>query len=301
MRTPSIVRAAGRVKWRGWLRVGPGSHEQKEAGSVWLDLLKALVWPVLVTVVIVLFFEPLKDISVLLPAKLKESTKFSVGSFSFEVAERVGRKGDLRGAAGVRSLSKDAVTLLLNTPGTHRWASTNDDVPTELGLAHFDTVKELVEAGLLRVYRSRRNGEYEMLSEATIQQVLAAGGSDAPEVAFEELTKRGHSGLVGELMRAKSQEILVWLMRFKWKQAPERDRPELLIDQGVSPDERSRILEVHYELSPSGRHVYDAMVAVVAEQMSAPVASANAPTTVPSAAPSHSGLQLSPTPPGSAD
>jgi hypothetical protein len=256
------------------------------SAKTWLELLNTLVWPLLVTSVVLLFFEPLKSIATLLPDKLRESKKISVGSLSFEVEEKIAEKGDLRAAAGVRNLTKEAIALLLNSPGVSRWVSTSDDRPEELSLSRLKPVTELVNAGFLRVYYSRRNYNSVDLSNADIQKVLAAGASDQPESAFEELNKRGYSGIVSELIRATSKDTIAWLLGFTWKKPSDNDDRDLIIDQHLTDAARARILSVDYELSPSGRHLYDAMVSVVSEQMSASEAgSAKGPTATASAHP----------------
>jgi hypothetical protein len=253
-------------------KIGTKRPSQGKPIADWaLDAAKTLVWPILVTTVFVMFRDSIADAVRLLPEKLRESNKISVGSLSFEIQERAARQGNARAAVGLRNLSKSAITLLLRSEGITRHASTNDDKPDEITLWNTEPLSELIEAGFIHMYRSKRHREFKDLTSATFAELLAEGAGDNSDVALAELDKRGQSAIASELIRAKSKDLLGWLMSFGWKN--EKDG-QLSPARQLTSAERTEILELTYTLSPSGRALYEAMISVVSERLSQPESSA---------------------------
>lgn len=239
--------------------------ESMNTAQLLLEAVKVLIWPLILVGVFFAFRDPLTATIQLIPEKLRESKKVSVGSLSFEIEERAARQGDARAVAGLRHLSEEAISLLLRSSGQTRLLSTNDENPGYLGLWKVDPISELVDAGLLHLFRSKKPRVYRDLSKVNFAELLAESNRDNPEPAIQELDKRGQKTIATELVRANSKDQLAWLLAFKWKKG---EGEHQVLDQTVSADQRAALLELSYSLSPSGRALYEAMISVVSERLS---------------------------------
>jgi hypothetical protein len=77
------------------------------------DFLKAAAWPLIVLLAYVEFRGPLHQAVAVLPQKLSESQKVSVGSLSFEIERRATAIGDPELGSLIGGLSSSAIELML--------------------------------------------------------------------------------------------------------------------------------------------------------------------------------------------
>jgi hypothetical protein len=77
------------------------------------DLLKAVLWPVIVLVVFLTYKEELNKIFQMIPEKLENSSKISVGSLSFEIEKTARRAGNAELGGIIHNLSEDGIRQLL--------------------------------------------------------------------------------------------------------------------------------------------------------------------------------------------
>lgn len=83
-----------------------------------VTLVKALAWPILILFLFVVLRVPLTQTIELLPQKFSESTKFSVGSLSFEIQQSAKATGNPELANLIGGLSPKAVETLLKVGKT---------------------------------------------------------------------------------------------------------------------------------------------------------------------------------------
>jgi hypothetical protein len=78
-----------------------------------IELLKALAWPALALYVLVVYRDLLRRILLMLPAKLEQTSKVSVGSLVFEMQTTLTNIGDPALAKELPNLSRAAYQQLL--------------------------------------------------------------------------------------------------------------------------------------------------------------------------------------------
>lgn len=242
-----------------------GEPEQGIKFSQLLELVKVLIWPLLIIGFFSLFYSPLSASIRLLPEKLRESKKISIGSLSLEIQEVVVQKGDSRAAASLRKLPQPAIQLLLNTGHMpSRLVTTNDKDVNEMVILNLEAISALVDAGLLHIYKDQES-EYKDYSLYTLQSLLKEITGPNDDEVLDELMRRGYNGIVTEVIRAKSKVALEQVVGLNWK---EKDVGMHQLMKIATAKEREELLNINFELSPSGCALYDAMVTVVSERIS---------------------------------
>jgi hypothetical protein len=81
-----------------------------------VDLTRAIAWPVLVLAAVVTFREPVRDVLNVLPQKLSEAGRLSVGSFALEVQAQTRAQGNPELATILTGLSREAIQRLMSVP-----------------------------------------------------------------------------------------------------------------------------------------------------------------------------------------
>ena len=119
--------------------------------SITLDALRVLIWPIIFALVYAINYQSFSKAITLLPTKIAESTKISIGNLVIEQVEKVARsekKEEL--LLGVRQLSPQAISTLLQT---NRYANSSliASSPNYLIIPDhdLDTMEELIKMGQL--------------------------------------------------------------------------------------------------------------------------------------------------------
>ena len=127
-----------------------------EAMTLVLEFAKALVWPVFITVMIIVYRKPVRAVLQNLIDKFSQASKVTIGSLSLEIQQRVRQAGNPQLARAVGELSPGAIAELLRTPRGGRMilVSTREEKGAmDLGLPsteHLAVLQELESQGLLR-------------------------------------------------------------------------------------------------------------------------------------------------------
>jgi hypothetical protein len=247
-----------------------GQFQQRTSfdARIAVDAIKALVWPILLLSLVLVYREPISAVARLLPQKVRDSSRISVGSLSLEIAELAAKRGDNRAGVLLRDLSKESIEILLRSDRPTRIASTIANDPDYVGVWNLQAIWDLADAGLVQVYRARSETKNMNLSKATLAELLTIGAGDDDSAALDELQKRGQTAIAYELIREKSKELLNWLLAFRWEVETEVTTERRLLTRRASSDVRAKILELNYRLSPAGKIVYGAMVSVISERLS---------------------------------
>jgi hypothetical protein len=148
---------------------GPATHgefaKNVEAIAV---LFKALLWPALAMAAFIEFYQPIREAVSVIPKKMSESQKLSVGGLSIEIEKRATAVGDPELGALIGDLSPKAIELLLKVGRNSVSVATSSSdskgmyyyLPGEdefLAIAELER-KSLLELGLpLATYRSEMN------------------------------------------------------------------------------------------------------------------------------------------------
>lgn len=77
------------------------------------NFIKAAAWPVLAIVIFFEFRQPIREAVAVIPKKMSESQKLTVGSLSIEIEKRANAVGDPELATLIDGLSPQAIELLL--------------------------------------------------------------------------------------------------------------------------------------------------------------------------------------------
>jgi len=77
------------------------------------DLIKTLIWPVILLLLLILYGKPIGKTINLLPGKLEQSSKVSVGSLSFEIEKTAISTGNRDLADMIKNLSETSLRKLL--------------------------------------------------------------------------------------------------------------------------------------------------------------------------------------------
>ena len=118
-----------------------------------VSLIKAIAWPFIVLLLFVILHEPIIKLIKLLPDRVAQSTKISVGSLSFEIQQAATASGNPELADLIGGLSTSAIEELLSLGKSfHRYVGSNDEeqiyyIPNETIKR---TLLELEKAGLLK-------------------------------------------------------------------------------------------------------------------------------------------------------
>jgi hypothetical protein len=130
-----------------------------------ISLFKVILWPLVILILVVLFWKPISRILGVLPSKLSETTNLAIGDISLEIRQQANLIGDPELANKLGDLSVDALNVLLLTDaGDHNLVSYTVDYeefflpdPTYMG-----GIIELEQKGLLILTnKSRESGAYD--------------------------------------------------------------------------------------------------------------------------------------------
>ena len=134
-----------------------------ESFKVIVDLLRVIVWPIIVLGILFTFRQPIIEVADQLPGKFSAASKFGVGSLTFEIQEQARAKGNLLLAGRLRNLSPEAVRLLIELGQSTMILVSEDIYPERTGLYFFPDesrlalVRELDRSGLIE-YRENLDG-----------------------------------------------------------------------------------------------------------------------------------------------
>ncbi len=120
------------------------------------DLIKAILWPLIVLIILISYHREFTSIIQLIPKKLDQSSKISVGSLSFEIEKSAKSAGNAELADIIKNLSEKGIRKLLTLgSGNHSMMihpgnSTDPNYPKQFSLpVDIDILKELEKSGLL--------------------------------------------------------------------------------------------------------------------------------------------------------
>ena len=92
----------------------PDSHSaQLEWFKTITELIKSLSWPIVALIVLLTFHGPLARVISLVPQKLEDATKVTIGTLSVEIQQKALMQGQTKVADGFSKLSPGAVARLL--------------------------------------------------------------------------------------------------------------------------------------------------------------------------------------------
>lgn len=130
----------------------PKARAERQSGIVLLvDLAKAVAWPVLIMVLVIVFFAPIRKTLNLVPMKIESASKASIGSMSWEIERQALRQGGPELAQRVGRLSPAAIEELINTQRDTQVQLASDERML-ISLPNNDrliALRELREAGLI--------------------------------------------------------------------------------------------------------------------------------------------------------
>jgi uncharacterized membrane protein YvlD (DUF360 family) len=99
---------------------GSHDHEDKryniQVAEIIVDIIRAIVWPVLIIAGVIVFFNPLNLVVTGLATKISDANKVSLGGLSVEFEAKVRKLADPLLTSYIVSLSPQAIEQLLNTP-----------------------------------------------------------------------------------------------------------------------------------------------------------------------------------------
>lgn len=150
-----------------------------------------LTWPLVVILILILFYTPIRRVVELLPDKFEKSHELSFGSLSFKIQEQARAVGNEELANIISGLSEEAIQWVLKLgTGSHRIIGSKEDLSrttTDYMLpSHFAAWKELETKGLLK--SSMNLTEYE--------QFFRSLGPTNGNVAKAKLTNEQEDRLV---------------------------------------------------------------------------------------------------------
>ena len=88
--------------------------ESKSTFEIIVDLIKAMIWPILVVLMFILFYDQIFSIIEIIPSKIRQSSRIKIGDISLEIERYAKAKGNEELAVIIQDLSKDAITTLVN-------------------------------------------------------------------------------------------------------------------------------------------------------------------------------------------
>jgi hypothetical protein len=127
--------------------------------EVLVDGIRALAWPSLVVIALIVFYTPLQDIASNLATKLGDANKVSIGGLSLEIEAKVREQSSPELAKQVGSLSPIAIEELLRTSRSGAMtllSIMSDSASPKLGLAkkpRIDALLELSSKGFIEFDR----------------------------------------------------------------------------------------------------------------------------------------------------
>lgn len=90
-------------------------------------LVGVLTWPLVVIIILVLFYSPIRRVVELLPEKFEKSNEVSLGTLSFKIQEQARATGNEELANIIRGLSQEAMEWILKIgTGSHRVIASDD-------------------------------------------------------------------------------------------------------------------------------------------------------------------------------
>ena len=116
--------------------------------ELFVQLVQALAWPLLILLLFVFLQKPLRRVLAVLPEKISESKKLTVGGLSFELQETAKAAGNPELAQLIGGLSTEAIKKLLRSSGTsHQLVGTYRPLngPTEYFLPSSEEEAPLLE------------------------------------------------------------------------------------------------------------------------------------------------------------
>ena len=134
----------------------PTENQSLEIAKLVIEAVRVLAWPVLIAILVILFFKPLREIAESFSLKFSEAHKVSIGSLSLEIEAKAREVGNPELGRQVGSLTPGAVEQLLRTPrsGDMILVSTSDfQQKREYGVPNQDalsSLKELEKKGFLK-------------------------------------------------------------------------------------------------------------------------------------------------------
>jgi hypothetical protein len=102
-----------------------------EKVSTFVDLLAKIVglvtWPIILLVLLIMFYSPIMRIADLLPDKIEKSYEISVGNLSLKLQQKAIAAGNVELAKIIGGLSQEAIKWILKiADGSHRVIGTDD-------------------------------------------------------------------------------------------------------------------------------------------------------------------------------
>lgn len=144
------------------------------------DLIKALIWPVLILYVLLRYQSPISDTIDLLPNLIKHATKFSAGGVTLEIEQRAQESGNENLAIALKGLSPEARKLLLQV-GDSYWTEWGKGVQGEYLTYRQTALNELVERKLVD-FRPEGHGAFQKWIQGLGSISSTDGDATAPKM-----------------------------------------------------------------------------------------------------------------------
>jgi hypothetical protein len=129
------------------LKIHSSECQYLQVAEIIVEAIKAIVWPLSIVMVIIVFYNPLNLIITGLATKINDANKVSLGGFSVEVEEKVRKFADPCLTNHIVTLSPQAIEQLLNTPYNsdfHLLVNLQTD-GEKLGLPNEEKLNALIE------------------------------------------------------------------------------------------------------------------------------------------------------------
>ncbi len=92
-----------------------------------VELIKAIIWPLFATVILFLFWEPIRTISTQLPSLIGRSETITIAGVSLKVSKRLTQQASPKLAAALAKLSPQGLRQLVDQRGASLYPSENAD------------------------------------------------------------------------------------------------------------------------------------------------------------------------------
>jgi hypothetical protein len=201
-----------------------------EISTTFVELIRAVIWPLLIVILFFTFQNPIEEIMKELPKKLSDANKFSIGSLSFEIQQQAQSSGNIELAMRLGNLSAGAIAHLIKMGNSH----------------HILVGESLIEDGI-QTYFLPDNNRLELIFEL----------NDNDLIEFGEDLDDFDSWIRSDLFELTISDIF---------DASQTFRPT----KPLSLSEQKRLKEQHYRLNKLGLQAWNTVLDVVIEQLQSP-------------------------------
>ena len=190
-------------------------------GPVWMKtleqavaLIKAVVWPLLVVLLLILYHRPLDEVAALLPGVVAQAQKISVGGLSMEIQVQAKRTGGSALAEVLNELEPGDIEELIHTGRRSPWGLIGSGMtpaewflPSEAEMAKLKRLEALLE--VIEDRKSPSDGTKERISFDEFAARLRVSGAKQVDSGTPAESRRFELPRVPpseEIMRLRSTE-----------------------------------------------------------------------------------------------